>query len=394
MVKKYVKVVFSVLSKINKKTFSFVFFAVIFSLSVFFQSAEEMTSITQAFSFQSAEEITLFAQAPPGPPPCVPHCGSCACCYCNYPPCCDCSCAGPSSQTDAVGYVQNRDCIKNINCGCCSCTATCTWSCWYDMEWCGDEINNDTEDCDGANAPYPSSCTVPNSDYPAGLPNDGLSDTLPYDGLILCDMCDWQYDGVDGGATDNQDCLNSTSCDKARTQCDCSPSDRTCTWEADCTPIDWCGDGNINGPELYCDIHQTSGTVDFGGQTCATKICGDIDPTDTEDKSLHSKNPGCLAEMAAYGGNLTCVNTCRHIYTVPACEFPLNATGVDLSDDGLYVFVTDSSLWSLQEFTVADPTKVVTIHYFDTEPLSIDVVGNYAYVGTKGEFAIVNTNQL
>lgn len=391
MAKKCIKAVFSVLNlnKVNKKTFLLAFFMIIFSFLVSFQNS---------IPFQGAEEIISIVQAEEEEAdPCDGNttCGECG----NCDPCtCGCSCDGDSSQGGGATYLENRDCHESIDCQCCSCSASCWWGCWYDMEWCGDGIQNNSEECDG-NSPPPSVCL----DNKAGnYDNDGMTNSAPYDGQILCDTCSWDYTDIDGGPLDKKTCWTNSPCAKGESQCDCSPADgRTCAWQGNCTAIDWCGDGNINGPEQFCDIHDATGTVDFGGQTCASKICSDIDPTDDEDKSLYSKNPNCLAEMAAYGGDLTCVNTCKHIYTIPKCEFPLNATGLDLSDDGQYVFVTDSSLWSLQMFpattpesSVANPEKLIAIYYFDTEPLSVDIRGDYAYVGTKGEFLILNIDQL
>ncbi|MCK4823950.1 hypothetical protein KA005_49810, partial [bacterium] len=37
---------------------------------------------------------------------------------------------------------------------------------------------------------------------------------------------------------------------------------------------------------------------------------------------------------------------------------------------------------------------LIAIYYFDTEPLSVDVREDYAYVGTKGEFSILDIDQL
>ena len=454
MVKKCIKTVLFILNKMNKRTFIFVFFAVIFSFFVSFQDS---------ILFQNAEEMKISVQVAEaedeGEDECVPSCGSCSCCYCNYPPCCDCTCAGDSVQWPPPGYEENRDCHKTVNCSCCSCTATCTWGPWYDVEWCGDETVNDTEDCD-AGSTSSRTCDVynPKITVPPDLLNDGFDNTSRfYDGLYLCNRCNWQYFDVDGGADDSQICYADTNCPESEALLDCTPGgiDQWCDWAGfigsydcsvvagndackwddniglDCTPIDWCGDGKVNGQELYCDIHKNTGTVDFvtGFQTCAEKVCKDIDPDDLEDRSSYSKRPyaDCIAQNFDYnpkfidpmfpGGQLTCANTCRHIYTVPACNLPLNATGLDLSDDGQHVFVTDSSLWSLQMFPVstppltfseANPEKLIAIYYLDAEPLSVDVVGSigvpgsYAYIGTKGdpvagtlgEFIVVDINQL
>ena len=384
MVKKYIKAVFNILNKINKKAVLLAFFMIIFSLFVSFTP------------FQSAEEIKIPVQVAeaedePGPPPCVPHCGGCSCCWCDWK-----DCVGCDDESRIVdGYQEDRDasCTKH----CCG-PGTCNRTCWYDVESCGDGIQNGPEECDG-NDPPPAQCLT---NLSGNFPNDGMANAVSYDGRILCNKCFWtSYLDRDGDPSDSMTCIaNPFVCPNSSARCDCSPVDgRTCTWQDSCTPIDWCGDGKINGPELYCDIHKDTGTVDFGGETCQSKICGDIDPTDAEDKSLHSKNPACAAQI--FSGDLTCVNTCRHIYTVPGCNFPLHATGVDLSDDGLYVYVTDSSLWSLQMFPVskpavstANPDRLESIFYLNTEPLSVDIVGKYAYVGAKGEFSVINTVQL
>jgi len=294
-------------------------------------------------------------------------------------------------------------------------SSQCQWEGCTPIDWCGDDLINGTpEECDGL-AGDPSACNVPLKIDA----NDGLSDTVRYAGLYLCDKCDWEsYNDRDGDPSDNEICAPRTTCD---TTFSCSSGAAlpwyadalessidtgTCIWDsgAECTPTDWCGDGAINGPEQFCDIHVATGTVDFGGETCASKVCSDIDPLDIEGKSLYSQNPGCNAEMATVGaGSLTCVNTCRHIYTVPGCEFPLNANGIDLSDDVAqsYIYVTDSSLWSLQVFEMYTPPtslvntqKLKVIYYFDSEPLSVDVVGDYAYVGTTTGLSILNIDQL
>ncbi|MCK5084211.1 MAG: hypothetical protein KAQ64_00970 [Candidatus Pacebacteria bacterium] len=338
MAKKCIRVVFNILNQINKKIFLFVFLAMIFSLFV---------------SFQNTEKITVNAVLIP----CTfPGCGGCPDKFRNHP---------------VNGYAQKKNCHCNVGCH----SSSCGCGAWFYIDWCGDGDNNNGEDCDGATSPPANPCFY-----------EG------YNGLFLCDRCDWQHTVVD--AIDCSANIPWVSYDR-----------NDCSWEAFCTPIDWCGDGIVNGvaaaggEELYCDISPW-GASDFSGQTCASKICNDIDPTNLIDGSSFSRNPACLAEMAAYGGNLICANTCRHIYTVPACDFPLDATGIALSDDGLHVFVTDSSLWSLQVFSIADPTTVLAIYYFNAEPLSVDVVGSigaagsYAYVGTKGEFSIININQI
>lgn len=348
----------------NKKIFLAMFFIAFFSFFVSFTP------------FQGAEKMIMSVQAE-DEDECIP--GRCTCSFL-----CEPSCAV------APDYVEDSNCIRST-CACAPC-GCCSYSVCYDTEWCGDGEKNGDEDCDAYDSdgtPIPT-CEVfvipPITAYSA------IDNTVPYDGLFLCDMCDWQYD-----ASDSQICASNTVCAESPADPDCSGVDdgRLCEWDSDpdCTPIDWCGDGIINGPELYCDVSDW-GTEDFGGETCESQICdGDIES---------SQNPGCSALAFDFEGDdgLTCANTCRNIYTVPGCNFPLNATGLDLSDDGQYVFVTDLSLWSLQMFpastppdSVANPDKLLAIYYLDSEPLSVDVAGNYAYVGTKGEFSVININQ-
>ena len=472
MAKKCIKTIFSVLSSMDRKTFLFAFFTVVFSFFIFFQSVEKMTSATQAFSFQSSGE-TRMSMGGTSPPPCFCPCGgctgSCGACYDRYRTvggyeqhqvqncvgccpkycsrgswhyhewcgdnstngfeACDLNSTTPPPPCTIGGYEGLNLCnrcdwqyniIDAITCPSPSVysydSSQCQWEvACTPINWCGDDLINGTpEECDGL-AGDPSACNVPlKVDV-----NDGLSDTVRYAGLYLCDKCDWEsYNDRDGDPSDDEICAPRTTCN---TTFSCSSgaalpwySDSlessidtgTCTWDAgaECTPTDWCGDGAINGPEQFCDIHVATGTVDFGGETCASKVCSDIDSLDIEDKSLYSQNPGCNAAMATVGaGSLTCVNTCRHIYTVPGCEFPLNATGIDLSDDvaQTYIYVTDSSLWSLQVFEMYTPPtslvntqKLKVIYYFDSEPLSVDVVGDYAYVGTTTGLSILNINQL
>ena len=431
---------------------------------------EEEGGFYSYFSFQSTTESTLATQflAQDADPPCVCPCGGCtgSCGACNdlyrtvggyvqhkVKNCVGCcpkrcvsgswhyhewcgdnstqgceTCDGTSTAAPsciaAAGYdglnlcqrcdwqysfIDAIDCSANVpyvsySCGNCTWEAACTA-----IDWCGDDIINGLEECDGYDGD-PLVCDIAE----IVSPNDGLSDTVKYAALGLCNKCDWQsYADRDGDPSDSEVCALRTTCDTSpfcgalslpwdQDALEPTTVTGTCLWDTapECTPTDWCGDGNINGPELFCDIHAATGTVDFNGRTCASKVCTDIDATDAEDKSLYSKSPGCNAAMATVGaGSLTCVNDCRHIYAVPGCEFPLNATGVDLS--GAYIYITDSSLWSLQVFSVYTPPvslinsqKLKVIYYFDSEPLSVDVVGNYAFVGTKGQFSVLNINQL
>ena len=121
MVKKYAKVIFNALNKINKKIFFLAFFAVAFC---FFASF---------ISFQGTEEVKISVQVAEAEEeeaedPCEGNttCGECG--NCDNPGCGGC----PDKFRVTGGYKQQKNCWCNVGC----CSSSCNCGSWYYLEWC------------------------------------------------------------------------------------------------------------------------------------------------------------------------------------------------------------------------------------------------------------------
>lgn len=189
--------------------------------------------------------------------------------------------------------------------------ATCAWNCAGPAGYCGDEIVQSGEQCDGEAETWAGELCTANSGDRKGLPCTDDAYCKAGVGAAASALCG-------GSAPARQACPIGFT--RVR-ECD-NGSGGSCTyvsgWVATaCTEIGSCGDGVVD-PDEVCDDGNTDST-DGCTATCQVNVCGDGFVYSGEEECDEGVDNGAACD-SAYGSTCTsCTTSCR--YTVSSGEF-------------------------------------------------------------------------